>query len=93
MINQHVKERYFTVGILLLQFIGIPMGIYSAPFYANLYLHGYEAAFISDRIKTDKRGAIKFKNVPCLNHLMPVLSSYRNTLHLNEQQDTSLLIL
>ena len=50
MINQHVKERYFTIGILLLQFIGIPTGIYSAPFYANLYLYGYEAAFISDRI-------------------------------------------
>ena len=42
-----IKDCYFTIGnLLFLQAIGIPMGIDPAPFWANLYLHHYEALYI-----------------------------------------------
>ena len=41
------------------------MGNDPVPFWANLYLYGYEADFISNLIKTDKCRAIKFKKESC----------------------------
>ena len=63
MIDHIVKECYFIArNLLLLQCVDIPMGIYPAPFWENLYLYDYEASFISNLIKTHKPRAIKFKN-------------------------------
>ena len=63
MIDHIVKECYFMAGnLLLFQCVGIRMGIYPAPFWANLYLYDYEVSFISNLIKTHKLRAIKFKN-------------------------------
>ena len=42
-----IKQCYFSVGnVIFLQTIGIPMGIDPAPFWANLFLHYYEANYI-----------------------------------------------
>jgi hypothetical protein len=58
-----IKETYFTIGNLLFkQFIGIPMGIDPAPFWANLHLYSYEYSFILSLMKSDKRRAFKFEN-------------------------------
>ena len=58
-----IKETYFTIGNLLFkQFIGIPMGIDPAPFWANLHLYSYECSFILSLIKSDKARAMKFEN-------------------------------
>ena len=41
-----ITECYSTIGdIVLLQIIGIPIGIDPAPFWANLYLYKYELQF------------------------------------------------
>ena len=61
--NQLIKERYLTVGSLLLfQCRGIPRGIRPADFWADLYLYDYETDVISVLIKTDEPRVIKFKN-------------------------------
>ena len=52
---------YFEVGNkIVLQTIGIPMGIDPAPFWANLYLSKHECDFMSKLIKTDISRAKKF---------------------------------
>ena len=56
-----ITECYFTIGdIVLLQIIGIPMGIDPAPFWANLYLYKYECNFVSGLIHSNKSKAMKF---------------------------------
>lgn len=50
-------------NLLLIQYIGIPLGTDPAPIWANLYLCDNKADFISNLNKTDKPRAIKFKNV------------------------------
>ena len=63
MTSHLIEECYFTVGnLLILQSIGIPMGIDPAPFWANLYLHHYEYKFVSTLIKEDKNRAFKFRH-------------------------------
>ena len=70
-----ICESYFQVGNkLLIQSIGIPMGIDPAPFWANLYLHSHEYEFMRDQIKNDKSRAHKFHgcsrfidDMSCLN--------------------------
>ena len=42
-----------VVNLVLLQCIGIPMGIDPARFWENLHLYNYEIDFISSLIKTD----------------------------------------
>lgn len=49
-------------NLLLIQYIGIPLGTDPAPIWANLYLYDNKADFISNLNKTDKPRAIKFKN-------------------------------
>lgn len=49
-------------NLLLIQYIGIPLGTDPAPIWANLYLYDNKANFISNLNKTDKPRAIKFKN-------------------------------
>ena len=58
----HLKTQcYFTIGnCVLLQTIGIPMGIDPAPFWANLHLHKYEGDFINKLIHSDKLRARKY---------------------------------
>ena len=58
-----IKHSFFTVGnLLLLQKIGIPMGIDPAPFIANLYLYHYENKYITHLMHTNKSKALQFKN-------------------------------
>lgn len=53
MINHLIKEYYLMVGnLMLLQCVGIPMGIGPAPFWDNFYMYDYKADFISSIIKT-----------------------------------------
>ena len=49
-------------NLLLIQYIGIPLGTDPAPIWANLYLYDNKADFIFNLNKTDKPRAIKFKN-------------------------------
>ena len=56
-----ILESYFTIGnVVLLQTIGIPMGIDPAPFWANLHLYKYESEYITKLIHTDKAKARKY---------------------------------
>ena len=56
-----IKCCYFEVGnLVLLQIIGIPMGIDPAPFWANLYLSKYECDFMKKIIKADVARARMF---------------------------------
>ena len=49
-----ITKCFFTVGnIVMLQIIGIPMGIDPAPFWANLFLYFYENKFIKNLLTTD----------------------------------------
>ena len=60
-IEHLIVESYFQIGNrVLLQTIGIPMGIDPAPFWANLYLHRHEYRFMSKLIHTDIARARKF---------------------------------
>ena len=62
MINRLIKEYSLPVSnLVLLQCIGIPMGIDPPPFWPKLYLHDYETDFIHTKI--EKPGAFKFKNL------------------------------
>ena len=62
LVSHLIKEAYFQIGNLLLkQYIGIPMGIDPAPFWANLYLYAYEYKFIKLLMSTDKQKAFKFR--------------------------------
>ena len=57
-----IKETYFEIGNLVFkQFVGIPMGIDPAPFWANLHLYVYECEYITNLMKTDKVRARKFR--------------------------------
>ena len=48
-VHHLITKCYFNVGnIILLQTIGIPMGIDPAPFWANLFLHHYEVKYIQN---------------------------------------------
>ena len=59
-----ITSCFFEVGnLILLQTIGIPMGIDPAPFWANLYLSSYECDFVKDLIKTDIVRATKFHGI------------------------------
>ena len=50
-----ICKSYFQIGNkLLVQNIGIPMGIDPAPFWANLYLHRLEYDYMISLIKTNK---------------------------------------
>ena len=63
LVDHLITNTYFEVGnLLILQSIGIPMGIDPAPFWANLYLYFYEDKFITALISTDKVRARKFLN-------------------------------
>ena len=56
-----IQNCYFTVGnSILKQAIGIPMGIDTAPFWANLFLYTYEEEYISNLISTDRIKARHF---------------------------------
>ncbi|WP_456235821.1 hypothetical protein [Soonwooa purpurea] len=56
-----ICESYFKVGNkLLLQSIGIPMGMDPASFWANLYLHRYEYVYMSSLIRSNARRAHAF---------------------------------
>jgi len=59
---QHlIKSCYFEVGnLIVVQTIGIPMGIDPAPFWANLYLSKHECDYVNNLIKTDVVRAKKF---------------------------------
>ena len=60
-ITHLITQCYFTIGnCVLLQTIGIPMGIDPAPFWANLHLHKYEGDFINKLIHSDKLRARKY---------------------------------
>ena len=67
LVKHLILETYFQIGDMLFrQCIGIPMGIDSAPFWANLYLHFYESEYITKLIKSKDRQVrfrgFKFKN-------------------------------
>ena len=47
-----IEISYFTVGI--------PMGIYPAPFWANLYLYNYESKYITNSIRINKLKGRRF---------------------------------
>ena len=71
-ITHLITQCYFTIGnCVLLQTIGIPMGIDPAPFWANLHLHKYEGDFINKLIHSDKlrvrkyHGAYRFIDDQC----------------------------
>ena len=56
-----ICESYFVIGNkMLIQTIGIPMGIDPAPFWANLYLHRHEFKFMRTLISNDIARARKF---------------------------------
>ena len=56
-----ICKSYFQIGNkLLVQNIGIPMGIDPAPFWANLYLHRLEYDYMISLIKTNNSIAYKF---------------------------------
>ena len=56
-----IKSCYFEVGNkIVLQVIGIPMGIDPAPFWANLYLSKHECDFLKGLIRNDITRARKF---------------------------------
>ena len=56
-----ITESFFCVGnCVLLQTIGIPMGIDPAPFWANLYLYRYERDFMKKLISVDKPRALRY---------------------------------
>ena len=63
LVKHLITRTYFIVGnLVILQSIGIPMGIDPAPFWANLYLHFYEHKFITNLMSNDKIRARKFLN-------------------------------
>ena len=63
LVSHLIRGTYFQIGNLLFrQFIGIPMGIAPAPFWANLYLYSYEYKFIKNLIRTCPKTAMKFRN-------------------------------
>ena len=56
-----IVDSYFQVGNkLIVQSIGIPMGIDPAPFWANLYLYRYECDFVSQLTRGQIQRARKF---------------------------------
>ena len=60
-IKHLIVDSYFQVGNkLLIQTIGIPMGIDPAPFWANLYLYKYECEFVGDLAHGQLQKAKKF---------------------------------
>ena len=49
-----IDNAYFRVGnSIFRQKIGIPMGSDPAPFFANLFLHSYEAKWIKSTSRTN----------------------------------------
>ena len=88
-----ISQSFFTLGnVVFHQTIGIPMGIDPAPFWANLYLHHYENAFISTLARTDCYRGFKFKNTfrfiddaCCINDHDEFEHSYRD-IYPNELQ-------
>ena len=63
LLHHLISETFFTFGKLLFrQCIGIPMGIYPATFWANLYLYHYENLFMMKLIRTDLYKGFKFNN-------------------------------
>ena len=63
LVSHLISETYFTVGnINFRQGIGIPMGIDSAPFWANLCPYHYENIFINKLIQTDRYRGFKIRN-------------------------------
>ena len=81
-----IQESYFKVGNkILLQKIGIPMGIDPAPFWANLYLHRYEYKFMVKQIKNNTKKAYDFHacnrfidDICCINDKEAFGETYRN---------------
>jgi len=56
-----VENCFFTAGnVVMLQAIGIPMGIDPAPFWANLFLYQYENRYVTQLISEDKIKARHF---------------------------------
>ena len=56
-----IENSFFVVGnITMRQAIGIPMGIYPAPFWANLFLYTFEKEYIEHLIENDKIKARHF---------------------------------
>ena len=50
-----IENSYLTVdNVLLIETVGIPMGIESAPFWASLYLYNYESKYIANLIWRNK---------------------------------------
>jgi len=47
-------------GRILQQTVGIPMGTSCAPFLADLFLYSYEAEFIKELLKGEKKLAMSF---------------------------------
>ena len=71
-LKQLILESCFTIGnTVLLQTIGISMGIDPAPFWANLYLYKHECDFMTELIHSDKargrkyHGAFRFIDDQC----------------------------
>ena len=81
-----IVDSYFQVGNkLLVQSIGIPMGIDPAPFWANLYLYKYECAFVSELTHGHIQRARKFHgcsrfidDMCCLNDGSEFGKSYKD---------------
>ena len=85
MIDKIVDNSFFKFGEqVVLQKIGIPMGIDPAPQMANLYLHSYEADFMEKLAKEDYRKAIKF-NKTC--RFIDDLETLNNDGILNEMKN------
>ena len=56
-----ITNSYFEIGrFMLIQSIGIPMGIDPAPFWANLYLYHYENLFMKNLMRNNTVDARKF---------------------------------
>ena len=67
-----IQNCYFMVGnSILRQKIGIPMGIDSVPFWANLFLYTYENKYMSELISNDKVKACHFQ---ATKHFMGVFN-------------------
>ena len=51
---EFLVENIFVVfgGKVFQQIVGIPMGTYSAPLLADIFLYSYEAEFIQSLLKT-----------------------------------------
>jgi hypothetical protein len=59
-----IENAYFRVGnSIFRQKIGIPMGSDPAPFFANLFLHHYEAKWVKSISRTNPRLARCFKYI------------------------------